>query len=103
LRIVRLPDEAIAVEDDARDRLIKTIVLEHWRETRGHVPAFGAITGYIVVVLAGCGGFDFAFPYSVAGDPAGGMQRIERLGEATLGQKRAIRPSPGYSKISRSK
>ena len=88
MRIIHLPDEAIAAEDDARDRIVKTIILDHWRETGGHVAAFGAITGYVLVLVAGYAGFDFGLPYSVDGGPAGGMQKIGRLGEATLGTKR---------------
>ena len=89
LRIIGLSDEAIAAEDEARGRIVKIIILDHWRETGGHVPAFGAITGYVVVVIAGYAGFDFGLPYSVTGDPAGRMQKVERLGAAILGTKRA--------------
>jgi hypothetical protein len=87
LRIIRLPDEGIAADHDARDRIIKTLILDHWRETGGDAPAFGAITGYVLVAIAGYGGFDFGLPYSVTGDPAGGMQKVDRLGEATLGTR----------------
>lgn len=52
------------------------------------MPAFGAITGYVLVMIAGYGGFDLGLPYSVTGDPAGEMQKVERLGEATLGTRR---------------
>jgi hypothetical protein len=86
-RIIGLPDEAIAAEDETRDRMIKGLIVDHWRETGGHVPAFGAITGYVLVSVAGYAGFDFGLPYSVNGDPAGGMHKIERLGKATLGTK----------------
>ena len=88
LRIIRLPDEAITADNDDRDRAIKTIILDHSRDTGGCIPAFGGITGYILVVMAGYGGVDFGLPYSVTGDPAGGTQKIERLGEATLGTRR---------------
>jgi hypothetical protein len=88
LRIIRLPDEAIAAEGETRDRIVKSIILDHWRETGGDVPAFGAITGYVLVLIAGYGAFDFGLPYSVTGDPAGRMQKVQRLGEATLGTKR---------------
>jgi hypothetical protein len=88
LRIISLPDAVIAAEGDARDRVIKTIILDHWRETGGHVPAFGAITGYLLVLVAGYGRFDLGLPYNVSGDPAGGMQKVQRLYETTLGTKR---------------
>jgi hypothetical protein len=64
------------------------IIIDHWRENGGHVPAFGEITGYVVVLVAGYGGFDFGLPFSVTGDLAGAMQKVERLGVATLGTRR---------------
>jgi len=54
----------------------------------GRVPAFGGITGYVLVLVPGYGGFDFGLPYSVTGDRTGAMQKVERLGEATLGTRR---------------
>jgi hypothetical protein len=88
LRIVALPDEALTVNDEAPDRITRTIITDHWRENNGHVPAFGGITGYVLVLLAGYGGFDFGLPYSIVGDRAGAMQKVERLAVATLGTRR---------------
>jgi hypothetical protein len=88
LRIVHLPDEALTANDEARDRIIKKIIIDHWRENGGRVPAFGGIMGYVLVLVAGYGGFDFGLPYGVTGEPAGAMQKVERLGEATLGTQR---------------
>jgi hypothetical protein len=88
LRIVRLPREALTANDEARDGIIKTIIIDHWRENDGRVPAFGGVTGYILVLLAGYGGFDFGLPFSVTGERAGAMQKVERLGVATLGTRR---------------
>jgi len=88
LRIVRLPDEALTVNDEARDCIIKTIIIDHWRENNGRVPAFGGITGYVLVSVVGYAGFDFGLPFSVTGDPAGAMQKVERLGQASLGTRR---------------
>jgi hypothetical protein len=88
LRIVPLPDGALTANDEARDRIIKTIIIEHWREKRGRVPAFGGITGYLLVLIAGYSGVDFGLPFSITGDRTGAMQKIERLGKATLGTKR---------------
>jgi hypothetical protein len=68
--------------------MIKTIIIDHWREKGGRVPAFGGITGYVLVSVAGYGGFDFGLPFSVTGERSGGMQRVERLGKATLGTMR---------------
>ena len=54
----------------------------------GRVPAFDGIAGYVLVLVAGYGGFDFGLPFSVRGDRAGAMQKVERLGVATLGIRR---------------
>jgi len=88
LRIVHLPDEALKRNDEGRDGIIKSIIIDHWRENGGRVPAFGGIVGYVLVLVAGYGGFDFGLPFSVKGDPAGAMRKIERLGMATLGTRR---------------
>jgi hypothetical protein len=88
LQIVRLPDEALEADDETRDRIIRHIILDHWRENGGHVPAFGEITGYVLVLIAGYGVFDFGLPFSITGDRSGAMQKIERLGQATLGTRR---------------
>jgi hypothetical protein len=87
LRIVALPDEALTANDEIRDRIIKTIITDHWRENNGYVPAFGGITGYVLILIPGYG-FDFGLPYSIAGDRCGGMRKVKRLGIATLGTKR---------------
>jgi hypothetical protein len=88
LRIIRLPNEALMANGEARDRIIKSIVVHHWRENSGRVPAFGGITSYVLVLVAGYGGFDFGLPFSITGDRAGAMQKVERLGVATLGTRR---------------
>ena len=88
LRIIHLPNEALTASDEARDRIVKPIIIDHGRENGGRVPAFGGITGYVLVLVAGYGGFDFGLPYSVTGNRAGGVQTIERLGQATLGTRR---------------
>jgi hypothetical protein len=88
LRSIHLPDDALATNDEARNRFIKTIIIDHWRENNGRVPSFGGIAGYVLVLVVGYGGFDFGLPYSITGDRAGGMQKVERLGEATLGTRR---------------
>src|SRR5882762_9579364 len=49
LRIIRLPDEALTANDEARDRITKGLIIDHWRENGGRVPAFGGITGYVLV------------------------------------------------------
>jgi hypothetical protein len=88
LRTVSLPEKALTANDEARDRIIKTTIIDHWHENNGYVPAFGGITGYVLVLVAGYGGFDFGLPFSVTGDRAGAMQKVERLGQATLGTRR---------------
>ena len=88
LRMIRLPDEGLAVNNETRGHIVKPIIIDHGRENGGRVPAFGGITGYVLVLVAGYGGFDFGLPYSVTGNRAGGVQTIERLGQATLGTRR---------------
>jgi hypothetical protein len=88
LRTVSLPEEALTANDEARDRIIKTTIIDHWHENNGYVPAFGGITGYVLVLIAGYGGFDFGLPFSVTGDRAGAIQKVERLGQPTLGTRR---------------
>jgi hypothetical protein len=100
LRIVRLPDEALTANEESRDRIIKPIIIDHWRENGGRVPAFGGITGYVLVLVAGYGGFDFGLPLSVTGDLAGAIQKVERLGEATLGTRRSDMSLTGLLKNS---
>jgi hypothetical protein len=87
LRIVHLPDEVLTTNEKARDGIIKIIVTDHWRENNGYVPAFGGITGYVLVLIPGYG-FDFGLPYSIAGDRSGAVRKVERLGVATLGTRR---------------
>jgi hypothetical protein len=87
-RIVHLPNGALAANDETRDCFIKTIIIDHWRENRGRVPAFGQITGYVFVLVAGYSGVDFGLPFSISGDRSGPIQKVERLGVATLGTKR---------------
>jgi hypothetical protein len=100
LRIVALPDEALTANDETRDQIIKTIITDHWRDNGGRVPAFGRIKGYFLVLVAGYGGFDFGLPFSVTGDRSGAMQKIERLGVATLGTRRGDASLTGMLKDS---
>jgi hypothetical protein len=100
LRVIRLPDEALTANEDARHRIIKTMIIDHWREHDGHVPAFGGITGYVLVLVPGYGGFDFGLPISITGHRAGTMQKVERLGKATLGTRRGDTQLTGLLKDS---
>jgi hypothetical protein len=88
LRIVPLPEKAFSTDEETRDRMIKTTIIEHFREHEGHVPTFGSITGYLLVVLAGYDGCDFGLPFDVNGDPVGSMREVRRLGEGTLWTRR---------------
>jgi hypothetical protein len=100
LRSVRLPDEALTVNDEARDRIIRPIIIDHWRENGGRVPAFGGIKGYVLVLIAGYAGFDFGLPFSITGDRVGAMEKVERLGQATLGTRRGDMSLTGLLKDS---
>src|SRR5580704_12567469 len=88
LRTVQLPDAAICADEDARDRMIKTTITDHFREHGGEVPTFGRITGYLLVLLPGYDGVDFGLPFDVNGDQVGSIREVRRLSEATLGMKR---------------
>jgi hypothetical protein len=88
LRIVDLPDEAFSADEDTRNRVVSRTITEHYQSQRGHVPAFGRITGYALVLLCGYGGVDFGVPFNVRGDQAGSMRPVKRLPEATLGARR---------------
>jgi hypothetical protein len=35
LRVIRLPDTALTANDEARDRIVKSIIFGHWRENDG--------------------------------------------------------------------
>ena len=86
LRHVELSAEAWSGSYEHCDQLVKEAVQDHYREYRGQIPAFGALVGYVLVVMAGYS-VDFGFPFDTAGDPAGPFQPVKRLGEATLGLK----------------
>ena len=47
---------------------------------------FGAILSYTLVTLPGYL-VDFGYPFDIAGNPAGPMEEVKRLGEASLGVK----------------
>jgi hypothetical protein len=70
------------------DRVVKGIIVEHYRENRGHVPAFAGITGYRLLLVAGYDRYDFGLPFSITGDRVGRMQKVERLRVGTLGTRR---------------
>jgi hypothetical protein len=88
LRIVALPAEAFSADENTRDRVIKATIVEHYQSQRGYVPAFGGITGYLHVCIAGYDGVDIGLPFDVCGNRAGSMRPVKRLAEATLGTKR---------------
>jgi hypothetical protein len=88
LRLVAVPDDTFSAGEAERDRTIKMTIISHYREQQGHVSAFGAITGYVLVLLPGYAGTDFGLPYDCQGHPAGPMRTVKRLPEATLGTKR---------------
>jgi hypothetical protein len=88
LRIVSLPDGAFSSDEESRDQAIKATIIEHFREHEGHVPTFGGITGYLLVVLAGYDGCDFGLPFDVNGDRVGSIREVRRLPEGTLWTRR---------------
>jgi hypothetical protein len=87
LHVAVPPETTWDATADERARSVKQAIRDHYRERNGHVPAFGAILGYTLVVMPGYL-VDFGFPFDTAGDPAGPMQAVNRFGQATLGVKR---------------
>jgi hypothetical protein len=87
LRIVWLTDEIFSAGDADRDRIVRSVIVEHYREHAGCVSAFGRITGYLLVLLGGYDGTDFGLPFDVHGNPAGPMCAVRRLPEALLGKR----------------
>jgi hypothetical protein len=98
LRLVAVPDDTFSAGEDERDRTIKMTIISHYHEQQGHVSAFGAITGYVLVLLPGYAGTDFGLPYDCHGDPAGPMRTVKRLPEAILGTKRGDTRLTGFLK-----
>jgi hypothetical protein len=86
LRIVDL--DGLPAGQDERNEIVRAVIVSHHREHVGYVPAFGKITGYVLVVLAGYGGMDFGLPFDRTGYPTGSMVSVQRLPEAMLGQRR---------------
>jgi hypothetical protein len=87
LRLVELPPETWEASSDDRNRLLKQVIQDHYRAHKEHVVPFGAILSYTLVTMPGYL-VDFGYPFDTAGNPAGPMQEVKRLGEAQLGVKR---------------
>ncbi|HZT86984.1 MAG TPA: hypothetical protein VFA12_03375, partial [Stellaceae bacterium] len=86
LRLVQMRDKVWIGAADERDRALKRVIQDHYRDSRGWVPAFGAIIGYTLVTLAGYRS-DFGYGFDLDGSPVGPMREVLRLGEAGLGMK----------------
>lgn len=86
LRLVAMPDEVWLGAADQRDRALKRVIQKHYRDSRGWVPAFGAIIGYTLVTLPGYRA-DFGFGFDVDGSRIGPMREVERLPKAGWGKK----------------
>jgi hypothetical protein len=87
LRLVELTAEVWEVSVNRRNRLVKQAIRDHYRAHKRHVVPFGEILSYTLVTMPGYL-VDFGFPFDTAGNPAGPMQEVKRLGEASLGIKR---------------
>ena len=98
LRVLPLSDETFAAGEDARDQMVKAVIVEHYRAHAGWVPAFGAITGYLLVVMPGYDSVDFGLPFDVNGDAAGPMREVRRFPDATLGTRKGDKRLTGLLK-----
>lgn len=87
LRMVELPAETWQASASDRDQMVKQAIRAHHRAHNGHVPTFGAIRSYTLVTMPGYLA-DFGHPFDTAGNSAGPLQTVRRLGAATLGLKR---------------
>jgi hypothetical protein len=87
LRLVEVPSEIWEASVDERNLLVNQVIQYHYRAHKEHVVPFGAILSYTLVTMPGYL-VDFGYPFDTAGNPAGPMQPVKRLGEATLGVKR---------------
>jgi hypothetical protein len=85
-RLVEVPSEIWEASADDRNLLAKQVIRDHYRAHKAHVVPFGAILSYTLVTLPGYL-VDFGYPFDTAGNPAGPMQEVKRLGEASLGVK----------------
>jgi hypothetical protein len=82
LRTVPVPSEVWIANEEMRDEIIRASIMGHFSRSRGHVPAFGMITGYSLVLNA-AEGFDMGLPFDIEGRRIGPMKPVERLGRAT--------------------
>jgi hypothetical protein len=87
LRLVEVPSEIWEASADDRNLLVKQAIRDHYRAHKAHVVPFGAILSYTLVTLPGYL-IDFGYPFDIAGNPAGPMQEVKRLADASLGVKR---------------
>jgi hypothetical protein len=87
LRIVDLPNLDAAEDESVREQIVRRIIQQHYQDNGGHASCFGAITGYVLVCIAGYD-VDFGVPYDTEGHPTGSMVSVERLPEATWGRRR---------------
>ena len=53
LRIVWLTDEIFSAGDADRDRIVRSVIVEHYCDCGGCVSAFGRISGYVLGLLGG--------------------------------------------------
>ena len=66
-----------------RDRRVRSAIVDHYQSAGGHVPTFGRVVGY-VLVLEALRSVDIGIPYDVTGARLGPMIEVQRLGAATL-------------------
>jgi hypothetical protein len=85
-RLAELPSEIWEASPDDRSRLVKQAIRDHYRAHKARVVPFGEILSYTLVTMPGYL-VDFGYPFDTAGNPAGPMQEVKRLGEASLGVK----------------
>lgn len=89
LRIVYLHNDINSIEEADRDEIVQHAILKHYRDSSGHVPAFGRVEGYYFVRFAGFGSVDFGIPYDCFGSRIGSLMKVRRVPEGSLGLKKS--------------
>jgi hypothetical protein len=97
LRLVPVSSVVWEAEVTTRDSFVRTAIIDHYRRRHGHVPAFGRIIGYALILAPGVADCDLALPYDLDGNRAGPMRSVRRLGNVTLTLKGKTIPSSVFT------
>jgi len=88
LRVIELPIDLTSADDEMRDETAREAIVRHQSTSRGVVPCFGEITGYVLVLVPGYVDQDFGISFDCRGRRIGSMASVQRLPDAHLGRGR---------------